>query len=323
MHILVTGGAGFIGSHLVERLLIEGHQVSVVDTFETGQSVNLSKVYTNANLMIYNDSILDKQKLLDISKGVDYIFHLAAAVGVLNVVKHPLKSMITNIRGTENVLEVADHLSIPFFLASSSEVYGKNSSKNLSENADHILGPTTTLRWSYSQSKALDESLAYAYWKEKDLPVRISRFFNTVGPRQRGEFGMVIPRFISAALANEPINIFGTGNQTRCFIHVLDVIDALMAISFSEQTIGEVYNIGNPFSISINDLANKIIKLSNSRSQIIHISYADAYGDNFEDMERRFPNIEKISKFGWSPTRDLDYMLFELINLNRNNTKEE
>ena len=317
MNILVTGGAGFIGSHLVERLLSEGHRVIVLDNFETGSHSNLKHVTLNKNLKIVNESILNKKKLLKFSKNIDYIFHLAAAVGVFNIVNQTLKSLKVNIRGTENVLEVADQLSIPVFIASSSEVYGKNSSKDLSESSDHILGPTTTLRWSYSQAKALDESLAFAYWSERKLQIRISRFFNTVGPRQRGDFGMVVPRFVKAALNNESIVIYGKGRQTRCFIHVLDVIEAIMTIAFSEYTIGEVYNIGNPSEISIIDLANQIIKLANSESKIIYENYEQAYGSNFEDMDRRFPNIEKISKLGWFPKRDLNYILSELINENK------
>ena len=316
MKILVTGGAGFIGSHLVERLLIDSHEVVVIDTFETGSKVNLQNILSNSKLSIINGSILDKTLLLEVSKDVDYIFHLAAAVGVLNIVRAPLKSLYTNIRGTENVLEIADQLALPVFLASSSEVYGKNNSTELVEESDRVLGPTIILRWSYSQAKAIDESLALAYKFEKKLPVRISRFFNTVGPRQSGEYGMVIPRFISAALSNKPITIYGTGNQTRCFIHVSDVVDAVMAIAFTENTIGEIYNIGNPIEISISDLATKIIKISNSSSEVKYSNYETMYGSSFEDMERRFPNVDKLRKLGWAPKRDLEYILKELIDTN-------
>lgn len=313
MKILVTGGAGFIGSHLVERLLKDNHEVVIIDTFETGSKVNLQNIATNSKLTIVNGSILDKTLLLKISKDVNYIFHLAAAVGVLNIVHKPLKSLYTNIRGTENILEVADQLSLPIFLASSSEVYGKNNSTQLNEESDRILGSTSILRWSYSQAKAIDESLAHAYRVEKNLTIRISRFFNTVGPRQRGKFGMVMPRFISAALSNEIITIYGTGTQTRCFIHVLDVVDAMMVIAFSENTVGEVYNIGYPSEISISELAMKIINLSNSNSKIKYENYEVMYGNSFEDMERRFPDIDKLLKLGWSPKRDLDFILKEMI----------
>jgi len=316
MKILVTGGAGFIGSHLVERLLMDSHEVVIIDTFETGNKGNLQNILSNSKLRIVNGSILDKTLLLEVSKDVDYIFHLAAAVGVLNIVRAPLKSLYTNIRGTENVLEIADQLALPVFLASSSEVYGKNNSTELIEESDRVLGPTNILRWSYSQAKAIDESLALAYKFEKKLPVRISRFFNTVGPRQSGEYGMVIPRFISAALSNKPITIYGTGNQTRCFIHVSDVVDAVITIAFTENTIGEIYNIGNPIEISISDLATKIIKISNSSSEVKYSNYEDMYGSSFEDMERRFPNIDKLRELGWTPKRDLDYILKELLNIN-------
>ena len=313
MKILVTGGAGFIGSHLVERLLKDSHEVVVIDTFETGSKVNLQNVLSNSKLTIVDGSILDKTLLLEVSKDVNYIFHLAAAVGVLNIVHKPLNSLYTNIRGTENILEVADQLSLPIFLASSSEVYGKNNSDKLSEDSDRILGSTSILRWSYSQAKAIDESLAYAYRVEKNLALRISRFFNTVGPRQRGEFGMVVPRFISAALSNEMITIYGTGTQTRCFIHVLDVVDAMMVIAFSENTVGEVYNIGYPSEISISELAMKIIDISNSNSRIKYENYEAIYGNSFEDMERRVPDIDKLLKLGWSPKRDLNFILKEMI----------
>ena len=313
MKILVTGGAGFIGSHLVERLLKDSHEVVVIDTFETGSKVNLQNVLSNSKLTIVDGSILDKTLLLEVSKDVNYIFHLAAAVGVLNIVHKPLNSLYTNIRGTENILEVADQLSLPIFLASSSEVYGKNNSDKLSEDSDRILGSTSILRWSYSQAKAIDESLAYAYRVEKNLAIRISRFFNTVGPRQRGEFGMVVPRFISAALSNEMITIYGTGTQSRCFIHVLDVVDAMMVIAFSENTVGEVYNIGYPSEISISELAMKIIDISNSNSRIKYENYEAIYGNSFEDMERRVPDIDKLLKLGWSPKRDLNFILKEMI----------
>ena len=316
MKILVTGGAGFIGSHLVERLLKDNHEVVIIDTFETGSEINIQNILSNSKLSIINGSILDKTLLLEVSKDVDYIFHLAAAVGVLNIVRSPLKSLYTNIRGTENVLEIADQFALPVFLASSSEVYGKNNSTELVEESDRVLGPTNILRWSYSQAKAIDESLALAYKFETKLPVRISRFFNTVGPRQSGEYGMVIPRFISAALSNKPITIYGTGNQTRCFIHVSDVVDAVMTIAFAENTIGEIYNIGNPIEISISDLAKKIIRISNSSSEVKYSNYETMYGSSFEDMERRFPNVDKLRKLGWTPKRDLDYILKELIDKN-------
>jgi UDP-glucose 4-epimerase len=224
-----------------------------------------------------------------------------------------LASLLTNIRGTENVLEAAHASNTPVFLTSSSEVYGKNVSDSLKESDDRVLGSPVTLRWSYSEAKAIDESLAYAYFIEKKLETRIVRFFNTVGPRQLGAYGMVVPRFVKSALANEPVTIYGDGNQTRCFAHVYDVIDAVIAIAFAQNTIGRIVNIGNDFEISINDLARKVIEETNSTSKISYIPYAEAYGDGFEDMERRVPNIELIRDLvGWQPKRDLSNMIFDI-----------
>lgn len=306
MRILITGGAGFVGSHLTDRLLAEGHSINVLDNFETGSAGNLAQHKDNPQLKLTNGSVLDIPLVQKAISESDYIFHLAAAVGVFNIVNNPLSSLLTNIRGTENVLESAYKYSKEVFLTSSSEVYGKNVSDSLRESDDRILGSPVTLRWSYSEAKAIDESLAYAYWVEKKLPTRIVRFFNTVGPRQLGAYGMVVPRFIDFAVKNEPITIYGNGNQTRCFAHVLDVIDAVMAVAFSENTIGKVINIGNNFEISMNDLAKEIIKQTGSSSEIRYVAYEDAYGPGFEDMERRVPNIDLIRDLvGWTPKRDL------------------
>ena len=311
MNILVTGGAGFIGSHLVARLLSEGHEVKIIDDLSTGSLSNLSGVIDKVTLI--EGSILSTNELAEAVTGVDYIFHLAAAVGVFNIVNNPLKSLLTNIRGTENVLELASKDKIPVFLTSSSEVYGKNISDSLKETDNRILGTPITLRWSYSEAKAIDESLAYAYYIEKGLPTRIVRFFNTVGPRQLGAYGMVVPRFIKSALANQPLTIFGNGNQTRCFAHIYDVIDAVISVAFAENTIGKVINIGNDFEISINQLAKKIINETNSQSEVIYVPYEEAYGDGFEDMERRVPNLDLIKQLvGWVPHRDLSTMISDI-----------
>ena len=313
MRILVTGGAGFIGSHLSERLISDGHEVVVLDSVSTGKFSNLNRILDSSSLRVVQGSILDTNVLNPLVKNVDYVFHLAAAVGVFNIVNNPLASLLTNIRGTENVLEAAHNSNKPVLLTSSSEVYGKNISDSLKENDDRIVGSPITLRWSYSEAKAIDESLAYAYHIEKQLEVRIIRFFNTVGPRQLGAYGMVVPRFVKAALANEPITIYGDGNQTRCFAHVFDVIDAVIAIAFAENTVGKVINIGNNFEISINDLAKKIINETGSKSEIVYVPYAEAYGDGFEDMERRVPNIDLINQLvGWKPQRDLSTMISDI-----------
>jgi UDP-glucose 4-epimerase len=313
MRILVTGGAGFIGSHLCERLLTHGHRVTVLDSTSTGRLSNLNGVIDSPQLQVIEGSILNSSALNPLIKDVDYIFHLAAAVGVFNIVKNPLVSLLTNIRGTENVLEAAYSSNTPVFLTSSSEVYGKNVSDSLKESDDRILGSPVTLRWSYSEAKAIDESLAYAYYIEKQLETRIVRFFNTVGPRQLGAYGMVMPRFVKAALANEPITIFGDGKQTRCFAHVYDVIDAVIAVAFASNTVGKVINVGNNVEISINGLAQKIIDETGSKSEIVYMPYEEAYGGGFEDMERRVPNIDLINELvGWKPKRDLSTIITDI-----------
>ena len=313
MRVLVTGGAGFIGSHLCERLIKDGHEVVALDNFSTGSSSNLDKLRDTKAFTLVEGSILDAPLLENLIDGVEFIFHLAAAVGVFNIVNNPLSSLLTNIRGTEFLLEIADKSKTPVFLTSSSEVYGKNISDSLKESDDRVLGSPTTLRWSYSEAKAIDESLAYAYFVEKQLPTRIVRFFNTVGPRQLGAYGMVVPRFIKSALAGEPITIYGDGNQTRCFAHVYDVIDAVIAVAFSDNTLGKVINIGNNFEISIHGLAQKIITQTNSSSKIVYLPYEQAYGSGFEDMERRVPNIDLIKELvGWQPKRDLTAIISDI-----------
>ncbi len=313
MKILITGGAGFIGSHLAEILLQDGHQVSVLDDLSTGRLLNLSKVLDFENFTFIEGSILDNEKLTGLISKSDYVFHLAAAVGVFNIMNKPLQSLLINIRGTENVMEAASKVKVPVFLTSSSEVYGKNVSDSLSESDDRILGSPTTLRWSYSEAKAIDESLAFAYFIEKELEVRIVRFFNTVGPRQLGNYGMVIPRFVEAALKNEPLEIFGSGEQTRCFVHIYDVVEAIISVAFSENTIAKVINIGNDTEISIQDLARKVVEETKSKSEIIKIDYLDAYGSGFEDMERRVPNIQLIKELvNWQPKRNLTTIISDL-----------
>jgi UDP-glucose 4-epimerase len=313
MQILVTGGAGFIGSHLCERLLTDGHHVTVLDSVSTGRLSNLNESINSPQLQVIEGSILNSSVLNPLIKDAEYVFHLAAAVGVFNIVTNPLESLLTNIRGTENVLEAAYRSNTPVFLTSSSEVYGKNVSDSLKENDDRILGSPLTLRWSYSEAKAIDESLAYAYYVEKQLETRIVRFFNTVGPRQLGTYGMVVPRFVKAALAHEPITIYGDGKQTRCFAHVYDVVDAVLAVAFASNTVGKVINIGNNVEISINGLAQKIIDETGSKSEIVYVPYEAAYGDGFEDMGRRVPNIDLIDELvGWKPKRDLSTIIADI-----------
>jgi len=313
LRILLTGGAGFIGSHLADRLVLDGHHVTILDNLVTGRRENIDHHLANSQVNFIEGSILDLPLVDTLVSESDYAFHLAAAVGVFNIVNNPLASLLTNIRGTENILEAAHKYSKPVFVTSSSEVYGKNISDSLKESDDRILGAPVTLRWSYSEAKAIDESLAYAYWIEEKLETRIVRFFNTVGPRQIGAYGMVVPRFVEAALKNDPIAIYGTGEQTRCFGHVVDAVDAVVRIAFAENTIGKVINIGNDSEISINDLAKKVVEQTNSKSEIVYVPYEEAYGDGFEDMERRVPNIELIkSLVGWEPKRDLSTMISDI-----------
>jgi len=324
MKILVTGGGGFIGSHLCEQLLSLGHTVIALDDFSTGKKDNIQHLLTRSDFTLFEGSILEDDLVKRLVSSVDYVFHLAAAVGVFNIVNKPLASLLTNIRGTENVLSAASEKKIPVFLTSSSEVYGKNVSDSLKESDDRILGSPVTLRWSYSEAKAIDESLAYAYFIEKQLETRIVRFFNTVGPRQLGAYGMVVPRFVKSALSNEPITIYGSGDQTRCFAHVYDVVDAVIALAFAENAIGVVVNIGNNFEISINDLAKRIIRETGSQSEIVYIPYAEAYGEGFEDMERRVPNIDLIRDLvGWQPKRDLSTMIADISSEMQKNFKSK
>lgn len=314
MRILVTGGAGFIGSHLVDRLIHDGNQVSVLDDLSTGRIANLDGAQQSDSLTFVEGSILDAALVDKTVADADFIYHLAAAVGVFNILERPLESLITNIKGTENVLDAAFKYSRPVLIASSSEVYGKNVSDSLQEDDSRILGSPLTLRWSYSQAKAIDETLAFAYWEEKKLPTRIVRFFNTVGPRQLGAYGMVVPRFVSSALANEDLTIYGDGKQTRCFGHVADIVEALIKVANTEKTIGTVVNIGNSEEISIHDLARKIIDITGSKSKLAYVSYEDAYNSRFEDMERRVPNISRIRELtGWEPTRNLDMIIKDMV----------
>ena len=271
MRYLVTGGAGFIGSHLSERLLDLGNEVVVLDNFSTGNETNLSAL--KGKVQIVKSELLDKVTTEKYLKDCDFVVHLAAAVGVLNIVNKPLQSLKTNLQGTEIVMEAADKCNKPVLLASTSEIYGKNTKVPLGEEDDRIVGHPLKSRWSYSEAKAVDESLAYFYYLENKLPVRIVRFFNTVGPRQVGHYGMVIPRFVSAALKGEPLEVYGSGDQIRCFCHVDDAVKALLLVMDSDKAVGQVFNVGNNSQISIMELAKKVIEITESKSSIEKIAY--------------------------------------------------
>jgi UDP-glucose 4-epimerase len=311
MRYLVTGGAGFIGSHLIESLINRSDQVVVLDNLSTGSSKNLSKVADQ--ITVHNGSILDQQLVDKLVADCDYVIHLAAALGVFNIVNKPLESLKTNLQGSEIILQAADRYRKPVLIASTSEIYGKNEKVPLNEEDDRIIGHPLKSRWSYSEAKAVDESLAYFYHLENKLPIRIVRFFNTVGPRQVGHYGMVVPRFIEAALANKPLSVYGSGDQIRCFCHVDDAVRALLLVLDSNKAIGQVFNVGNNQQISIIDLAKKVIEITNSSSKIEKIPYVDAYPDGFEDMQRRVPDISKIKRvLGWSPQLDLNQIIKDI-----------
>jgi UDP-glucose 4-epimerase len=311
MKYLITGGAGFIGSHLTESLVNRGDQVVILDNFFTSSMSNLNQVKEKVNVVEGN--ILDQRLVAKLVSESDYIVHLAAALGVFNIVNKPLESLKTNIQGSEIVLEAADKHKKPFLIASTSEVYGKNDKVPLNEEDDRIIGHPLKSRWSYSEAKAVDESLAYFYYLENSLPIRIVRFFNTVGPRQVGNYGMVVPRFVSAALKNQPLQVYGNGDQIRCFCHVDDAVRALLLVMDSDKAVGNVFNIGNNQQISILELAKKVIEITGSKSEIVKIPYSEAYPEGFEDMQRRVPDISKIKNaLGWTPQIGLDQIIKDI-----------
>jgi UDP-glucose 4-epimerase len=318
MRILITGGAGFIGSHLAEAYLKQGDEVYIIDDLSTGSMENLksiqeSKEFKN-RIFITVDTILNRNAMLELTGTCDVVFHLAAAVGVRYILEHPLESIKTNIQGTEAILELCAKFKKKVLIASSSEVYGKHLHAPLLETDNIIYGPSSKFRWSYAASKLMDEFTALAYYRTKSLPVIIARLFNTVGPRQTGAYGMVIPRFVSQALGNEPLTVYGDGKQSRTFTYVKDVVEALMALMGEEKAVGEVFNIGGTEEITILDLAKKIIHLAGSKSAIRIIPYEEAFEKDFEDMQRRVPGIAKIKNLvGFEPRTSLDSILTYVI----------
>jgi UDP-glucose 4-epimerase len=312
--VLLTGGAGFIGSHLAEALIAEGKEVFVIDDLSTGSLANLAALRNHPAFHFVEASVRDAAALEPLMRRADFVYHLAAAVGVDLVVKNPVYTIEDNVRGTEDVLAAAAKRGIGVLLASTSEVYGKSERDCFREDDDLLIGPPTFGRWSYACSKLLDEFLALAYWREKRLPVFIARLFNTVGPRQTGRYGMVVPRFVQAALRDEPILIHGDGKQTRCFCHVSDVVRALVALPRQARAVGQVYNIGSTEEVSILELARRVKQLTESRSELRLVPYEQAYAKGFEDMRRRAPSIDKIYQLmGWRPTKTLNEILQDAV----------
>lgn len=304
---LITGGAGFLGSHLAEALLNDGHEVLILDDLSTGNIQNLREIKEHQRLQYWIDSIANRPLLAEVVDECDIVFHLAAAVGVRLIVESPVRTIETNVNGTELVLEAANKKKKPVFIASTSEVYGKSVQVPFREDDDLVLGTTTKGRWSYAASKLLDEFLALAYWKEKKLPVFVVRFFNIVGPRQSGRYGMVLPSFVSQAMSGEDVTVFGTGNQTRCFCFVGDAVRAIMGLIQTPEAVGEIFNIGSDQEIAIADLAHLVTTRLGSRSTIRRIPYEIAYEQGFEDMLRRVPSLEKIRRLlGWQPVTSLE-----------------
>jgi UDP-glucose 4-epimerase len=317
-HALISGGAGFIGSHLTERLLNAGHRVTVIDNLSTGRLENLMLFSDNPNFRYAIEDIRNLNVTDRLVSECDIIYHLAAAVGVQKIVSEPINTIEVNIGGTEIILQSARRYRKKILIASTSEVYGKGVKFPFNEDDDSVLGPTTRNRWAYAASKAIDEFLALAYYKEVGLPVVIFRLFNTVGPRQRGQYGMVVPRFVQWALDNEPIQVYGDGQQQRCFGNVRDVVDAIYRLANTPDAVGQVFNIGNTEEVTILELAERVRQRSQSQSEISFIPYEEAYEPGFEDFRRRIPDISKIGRYtGWEPMTSLDTTIDQIIDYYR------
>ena len=314
MRVLITGGAGFIGSHLAERLLARGDWVTIIDDLSTGSIDNIRHLKGYANFSYHIETIVNRRLMAELIDECDVVYHLAAAVGVRLIVESPVNTIETNINGTEIVLSLAAKKRKRVIITSTSEVYGKRERVPFNENDDLVMGPTNIGRWSYACSKAIDEFLALAYWKERRLPTVVVRLFNTVGPRQTGRYGMVIPNFVRQALQGDDITVFGDGTQSRCFTHVADVVGALTKLAEHPAAIGEVYNIGSTQEVSIMELAELIRTLTRSESRIVTVPYNEAYEEGFEDMMRRVPDLTKVNKLiGYAPSYKLEEILSSVI----------
>lgn len=313
-HALITGGAGFVGSHLAEYLLDRDYEVTIVDNLSTGRFENIAHLTAHPNFHYAIEDIRNRIVMDRLISECDVIFHLAAAVGVFSIVSNPIDTIEINVGGTEVILQTARRYRRKVLLASTSEVYGKGVKVPFSEDDDRVIGPTNKSRWSYAASKALDEFLGLAYHREIGLPVIVFRLFNTVGPRQIGGYGMVLPRFVRWALNGETVQVYGDGEQSRCFCNVADVVQAITGLAESPDAVGEVFNIGDAYEISISDLAKKVIKRVGSQSEIVYVPYEQAYEPGFEDMQRRVPNVDKIGRaIGWEPTIQLDETIDQIV----------
>jgi UDP-glucose 4-epimerase len=314
MRVLITGGAGFIGSHLADHYVNAGHTVTLLDNFSTGSTTNIA--HLDGKVTIVDGDIRNIELIDQLTKDSDLVLHMAAALGVNTILESPLESMSTNITGSEVVLHAAAKHSKRIIIASTSEIYGKNTKQPLNETDDRVVGAPQKIRWTYSDAKAIEEAMAFAQHQEKKLPVTTVRLFNTVGPRQTGRYGMVVPRFVQAALKNEPLTIYGDGTQSRVFCHVDDAVQAIVAMAANDATIGDVYNVGGTGEVSIKELAEQVIKITGSKSEITYTDYSDAYPAGFEDIQRRVPDISKVkSAIGWAPTKDLAQIISEMAGL--------
>lgn len=320
MKILITGGAGFIGSHLCDQLLARGDEVTVLDDLSTGRLENVAGLQNRDDFMLEVDSVMNQDVVDRAVEGQDLVVHLAAAVGVQYIIDNPLKSIEINVRGTEHVLAAANRDKIPVFLASTSEIYGKNQDVPFAEDHDRVLGSNTISRWSYSSTKAVDEFLGLAFWRKKQLPVVIGRFFNTVGPRQSGRYGMVIPRFVKQALLGHPLTVYGDGQQTRTFLDVQDAVSAVLGLLGREDAHGEIFNIGSEERVTIEELARRIVEKVGSSSELKYIPYEEAYEEGFEDMRHRVPDVSKLrERIDFEQQYFLDDILDRTIDYFRNN----
>jgi UDP-glucose 4-epimerase len=314
MRVFITGGAGFIGSHLADHYINAGHEITLLDNFSTGSKANIA--HLEGKVTSIHGDIRDVELIDQLTKDSDLVLHMAAALGVNTILESPLESMSTNITGSEVVLNAAAKHNKRIIIASTSEIYGKNAKQPLSEIDDRVVGAPQKIRWTYSDAKAIEEAMAFALHQEKNLPVTTVRLFNTVGPRQTGRYGMVVPRFVHAALNNEPITIYGDGTQSRVFCHVADAVQAIAKMASADSTIGDVYNVGGIGEVTIKQLAEQVLALTGSQSAITYTPYSDAYPAGFEDIQRRVPDISKVKNaIGWAPTKDLNRIISDIAAL--------